>query len=77
MKPPDRWRVVPCRRCGGKGEHRLVSGAWLRAARERAGLSKRQVAEGMGVSVTYVWDLEHDVRDAPPKLAMRYLEAVK
>ncbi len=74
-RTPDRWRTARCNRCGQ--DRRLVSGAWLRAVRERAGVPRRDVATRMGVSVTYVWDLEHDVRDASMGLAMRYLEAVK
>lgn len=55
----------------------MVSGAYLKAVRERANLSRRDVAGRMGVSVTYVWDLEHEVREAPKELALRFLEAVR
>ena len=74
-RTPDRWRTARCNRCGQ--DRRLVSGAWLRAVRERAGVPRREVAERMRVSVTYLSYLETDRRDASMRLAMRYLEAVK
>lgn len=37
-------------------------GAMLRAARERRGLSQRQVAEGVRIERSYLANLEHDSR---------------
>lgn len=45
--------------------------------RSRRGLSQCDVAERMGVSPTYLSDLERGKRNWTPELVRRYQEAVK
>lgn len=51
----------PCPLCGA--ESRGFSPAWFRRQRQRNGFTLREVARGMGISLQYLCDLEHERRD--------------
>ena len=57
---------APCPTCGGAGKK--ISGAWLRAQREKHGLTLREAARRLGISAAYLCDIEHDRRNCPEKL---------
>jgi transcriptional regulator with XRE-family HTH domain len=65
-----------CPRCGGTGVL-LRYGDELRAARQRAGLSLREVARRLGFTASYLCDLELDRRNCSFVLRGRYLKALR
>jgi transcriptional regulator with XRE-family HTH domain len=72
-RPLD-WAACP--RCGGTG--RLVRyGRELRAARQRSGLSLREVASRLDFTAAYLCDLELDRRNCSTALRDRYLKALR
>ena len=46
----------------------------LKAARARRKLTMRQVAEQLGISVSHVWNIEHDTQEPTWSLGQRILE---
>lgn len=63
-------RIVECGYCGQK--RAVLSGAYLRSLRERAGHSLRSLALKGGVSYARLSDLEHERRKPTPRLAALY-----
>lgn len=66
-----------CDACAGEG--RMPDGSTgkvLRSEREKAGITQAVVAEAMGISTSYVSDLEADNRDWSHELVVRYRLAV-
>lgn len=53
--------TTPCPACAGTGQilDRAAFGAQMQAKREAAGLTLRELAERMEMSIGYVSDLEH------------------
>jgi len=51
-------------------------GARIRAARERSGLSRRQVADRLGVSYQRLADIEADRKPISLELLLRIAEAI-
>lgn len=56
-----------CAKCKGVGSVERVNPAWLRAAREAAGLSRKELATQCGVSYGYLTNLENGYAPATPK----------
>lgn len=54
-------KTIPCRHCAGTGRLLDVKaiGIAMQARREKAGLTLREVAADMGISVGYLSDREH------------------
>ena len=70
--------VDVCRRCGGTGhepDHERIGEA-MRRDREAAGLTLVQIAERMGVSGSYLSDLERGKRAWHEPIRQRYLTAL-
>lgn len=66
---------IECPRCSGAGW--IPDGNEIREYRVNAGLPMRAVAKQMGVSISYVADLELGRRKWSQDLGQRYLDAVK
>lgn len=68
-----------CRHCEGSGKafDRNVVGPMLREARERRQVAARSVARRMGITPSYISDLELGRRDWSPALVARYLTALE
>jgi len=68
---------IPCRHCQGRGTR--INPEWigneLRKAREAAGLSRETLAQALGVSRVYLWQLERGERN-PAKWLQRYQQAL-
>lgn len=69
----------PCHHCGGTGVEAdpLAIGKSMRELRIQRGLSLREVARRMGMSASFISDLERGNRHWGPKAATKYREAVK
>jgi len=67
-----------CPKCGGTGtiQDDKILGAQLKKKREKAGLPLREVARQMGLSASYICDLEHGRRSWSADLKKRYHGAV-
>lgn len=72
MKIPRSVRKCP--RCHGSGWEQVWRGADLRKARERAGITLREVARRIGLSATYISDVERDNRTATERIVNAYKE---
>lgn len=59
-------RIEICGRCAGRGTVHAASGEELAAARRAAGLSMRAMGALLGISKSYVNELEKEYRDAYP-----------
>jgi DNA-binding XRE family transcriptional regulator len=72
-------QCVSCPRCGGTGKvlDDGAVGAAMRKAREKAGLTGREVARRLGLSAAYVSDLELGRRGWDAARQERYLAALK
>ena len=57
-----------CPKCGGDGSIRLVRPEWLRAQREKAKLTLREVARRLEFSAAYLCDVEHGRRACSAKI---------
>lgn len=66
-------RLVPCPKCGGKGQLRRADPAWLRAQRLRHKVGLRAFAKRLGVSAAYLCDVEYGRRGCPKALLDGYL----
>lgn len=67
-----------CPHCGGSGSvpDPAYYGAEARKTREAAGLSLREVARRMSLSVAYISDLELGRRNWGDEISKRYLSAL-
>lgn len=61
-----------CQKCGGSGRVQVATGSALRARRESAGLSLRQLAERMKFSVPYLADVERERRNCTQSILNAY-----
>lgn len=72
-------QFVECGRCGGSGK--VVSQAWIGSAvaaqRRKAGLTLREVAGRLAVSIGYLSDLEHGRRQWTDETWERVMEAIR
>lgn len=66
-----------CSKCNGSGVEAQIDGATMRTAREKANVSMGQMARELGLSVTYVSDLERGYRLFSEDLARRFLAVLK
>jgi transcriptional regulator with XRE-family HTH domain len=68
-----------CQRCLGTGREpdQSVIGAQMARMRQRAGVTRAQVAERMGVDVSYICYLEAGRRDWSLDKKLSYLKALK
>ena len=72
---PARHRIDVCPHC--QGRTRVPNGAWLRWARERAGIDQRTLAATLGISGPYLSDLERNRRSCPPSILAAYRALAK
>ena len=63
-----------CQHCSGRGQVERVDGRSIRRSRETAGLSLRSVADRVGVSASYLSDMELGRRRMSKDLAAEILE---
>lgn len=70
MKRPPAFLERPCRTCGHP--RRVRNGDYLRALREREGLSLREVARRLALSAPYLSDVERGRRAVTPALWAGY-----
>ena len=68
--PLEKFVERPCRTCGTP--HAVVNGMWLRAVRQAAGLSLREMAARLGFSTPYVCDVELNRRNCTPQIRKAY-----
>jgi len=62
---------------GGKDDGARVSGEWIRAQRKKAGLTQAQLAEAMGVSGSFIGNIETGTEKAPLNFERRVKEAIE
>lgn len=67
---PEKYVPGPCPTCGST--HAIISGAWLRWAREREGLSLKAMATRLGFSSAYLCDVEYGRRHGSPEIRSAY-----
>lgn len=55
----------PCRHCNGSGEEvdQAAIGAQMRARRKAAGISLREIARRLGITASYLADMEKGARN--------------
>lgn len=63
-----------CDKCGGTGQ--LLDPIRLKRQRRRAELSQRTMAKRMGITASYLCDLEHGRRDWNAQLDERFRAAL-
>lgn len=69
-----RIKTVDCKFCAGTGKQPAPEARdQLRAAREKAGVSMRGLAQALEVSYGYLGDVERGARTLTPALAERYI----
>jgi hypothetical protein len=69
-RTPEKFVPHPCPTCGSPQV--IVSGAWLRYMRERAGLTLREMARRLEFSAAYLCDIEHNRRHGSPEIRAAY-----
>jgi predicted transcriptional regulator len=71
--------VVSCPRCGGRGvvDNPKAQGAKMRKVRDEAGVTLREVAAFMKLSVGYLSDMEHGRKAWSVRKINFYLAAVE
>jgi len=70
MTTIGKFTTEACQRCGSVVP--VVDPRWLRAEREWAGLTLREMACRLGVSATYLSDVERGRRSALPRIVTAY-----
>jgi len=63
-----------CPRCGGSGK--LPDSSWMRSTRLEKGLSLREVANEIGISASYLSDLERGRRNLSHNINTRFCNAL-
>lgn len=71
------YKHTRCRMCLGRGAKRVVDGLVLRSIREKAGVSLRDMADHLAVSLPYMSDLELGRRKFTDEIARKYLMMCK
>jgi hypothetical protein len=66
----NKWTKLPCPTCGHG--RKVIAGAWLRALREAAGISLRQMAKDLGYSPAFLSDVELGRRHCPQHVLDAY-----
>lgn len=79
MKNKPKLPMRDCRACGGSGREQddKAIGKAMQAAREKAGLTLREVGERIGYSTGYISDLEHGRKHWSDDLMVNYRAALK
>ena len=67
-------RMEPCSLCGGP--RAFVDGTALRVMRQRRGVSLRKLGSALGLTASYLCDLELNRRHCSLKLAARIMSAL-
>ena len=67
---PKGWRPRPCTRCGQ--EERVYRPAWLRAVRERAGVTLREFCRRLGKNPSFISNVETGKVHCPVWLSEEY-----
>ena len=67
---------IKCPRCDGSGRIANLDGEAFRTARERSGITLREVARRAHVSASYVSDIEHGRRSPSADTRERMLQAL-
>jgi predicted transcriptional regulator len=70
VSEPQKFQHGCCTKCGTPRS--VLNPKWLRAKRERAGLSLRDVAPKVGFSIVYLSDIERGNRACPVKVREVY-----
>lgn len=68
-----------CHCCQGTGEERdrVRHGRAMSGLRLRAGVSLRGMARLLGISHTYLWQMEKGVRNFPSEIETRYRKEIQ
>lgn len=67
-----------CKECGGKGSLPADDvGQILKGERERVGVEQKELAEYMGISATYLYDLERGNRRWTNEYLAAYLKGLE
>lgn len=74
---PDMCVVLPCPTCKGSGGHVVACGDLLRLYREGEGKSLTSVAGALGISKSYLGEIERDKKSVRPPFVARFKAAVK
>lgn len=69
-------RQERCARCWGAGSIAYIEGAALRIQRMGRQVSLRRLGAAMGLTASYLHDLEHNRRPCKLELARRYIKAL-
>lgn len=64
-----------CPKCGGTGK--IVDYAVMLSKRVASGKSAKEVASSMGISTSYLCDLEHGRRSWTPEIVANFEKAIK
>ena len=73
-----RIKTEDCAYCGGSGKQPADEGReQLRAARMKAGISLRALSSAMGISLSYLGDIEQGNRKLTGRLATLYAEKLE
>lgn len=74
-----KWEHVTeqCPNCHGLGYRRRINGTWLRRVRTARGVSLRATAMALGVSASYLSDVERGRRWISPDMCARYVRAIR
>ena len=59
-----------CSVCGGVGQ--IPTGVCLKQKRQSMGVKQKDMAKRLGISQTYICDLEHGKRRATPQIVKGY-----
>ncbi len=70
MTSPRKFTDTLCHLCGSP--RAVVNPAWLRAKRERAGVSLREMAKRLKISPPYLSDVELGRRNVLPYIVKAY-----
>lgn len=61
-----------CGKCRGKGYIVKVNGEWLKARRDAADVSLRELGKALGFSAMFLSDIEHNRRNCSEKVLKAY-----
>lgn len=75
-RPGIPHKYIDCRRCTGHGKVKIVDGMAMRYRREDAGITLGAMAARLGVSLSYMSEMELGKRAMSDKVARRMLEII-